>query len=74
MSFCFKQVIYKKGADIINFIEAMIYLAIVVVILVVIASASIILGSFVADYFRMEGILWWAFMLIFVLLVCKVLN
>jgi hypothetical protein len=57
-----------------EFIEAVIYMIIVIIILVIISAASFVLGSFVADTFHMEGIVWWAFVILFILFVCKVLN
>lgn len=45
-----------------------------IIILLGITFLSFILGSFVAEGLNLQGIVWWAFVIIFMLVICKILN
>lgn len=49
-------------------------LAIGIFIILIPIMATIILGMYIANAFHLTGIVWWAFMIIFYLVVAKILS
>lgn len=62
------------GGYVINFVELLIYMSFIGVILLVMLSVSFIMGGFIADSFNLSGIIWWAFVILFIMVICKVLS